>query len=229
MNEVELKHALIKQARFSEELAERIMPTHVSFHALDWLDQPRMSLERSPYPGKLSTPSPRSAARTAVLEQPSKSILQRAAIADVQPVDDTDLQASLALEAEALLGYSVLRETMKLVSPLAAALKKLEIEPFSYGTVMQYKLQMAQFAAQEAQKKNPYAYAVWDKIPIAKYRKPVPQMVLNRACEIKREVPAAGLFIQELNIHPDPFLVAELGSEEFYVEVWDEPKFEAGV
>lgn len=207
-----------------------------------------MGLPRSAYPGKLSMPNTHpgqlgrpffSAADWGFesvvvpepkpmpsLPKPSKDILQRVAIADIEPVDDTDLRATLAVEAETLLGYSVLRREMKLTSPLAATLKELEIEPFSEQSVTNYMGEMTRFATQEARKANAYAYASWVHTSIAGYEKRFPEIAIQKACEIKRALPAAEIFIEELNIYPDPFLVASLGGEKFYIEVWDEPKFE---
>jgi len=215
--------AMDEATPFAEGDLEELRNAMAQFVAADrgnWL------LPRVPYPGRLSTPWPEPAAKTVVLERPSKEILKRVAITDIQPVDDMDLRASLALEAESLLGYSVLRKEMKLTSPLAATLKALDIEPFSDESVFTYAGEMKDFAQQEARKTNPYANAVWCHNPLARYPRPIPEIALQKACEIKRALPAAEFMVMELNVHPDPFLMVRLGTEEFYIEVWDEPKFE---
>jgi hypothetical protein len=75
----------------------------------------------------------------------------------------------------------------------------------------------------------------WRATPISAYKKPIPEFVLNKAVQIAEKCPKAEFTIEELQVEryqriqrtlPDPFLVAKLGSESFFVEVWDEPLFE---
>jgi hypothetical protein len=62
----------------------------------------------------------------------------------------------------------------------------------------------------------------------------VPDFVLDRAIQLKQECPDVHLYVDSLsyreyytyNTHPDPFLVAQLGDEEFFIDVWHEPQFE---
>jgi hypothetical protein len=64
----------------------------------------------------------------------------------------------------------------------------------------------------------------------------IPDHVLSKALEIKESVPAAGLKIEYLSTRmehnpapapdPDPFLVVSLDGESYYVDVWDEKKYE---
>jgi hypothetical protein len=77
----------------------------------------------------------------------------------------------------------------------------------------------------------------WDKIEIDKYREPIPEFVINKAIQIKRRLPEVRIFVEHLSEHPDPFLVVAtkhpeyqyVYKEEFYVEVWEEPKFEGKI
>jgi hypothetical protein len=66
----------------------------------------------------------------------------------------------------------------------------------------------------------------WHSIEIRAYHKAVPEHVLLKAMQIKCEAPQTQIWVQELQEHPDPFLLVSMGSEKYYVEVWDEPKFE---
>ncbi len=165
---------------------------------------------------------------TQPVEMPSREVLQRVALADVESfVEDeiADYRRDLAAEAEAVLGYAVLRRELKMTSPLRKVLTALEIEPFSAQSVEQYKSQMEAYATQQAQKKNPSAYAYWQIIPISGYPRPVPEMALEKALQIKRQLPTAEFHIEELTTHPDPFLVVSCAGERYWIEVWDEPKF----
>ncbi len=71
----------------------------------------------------------------------------------------------------------------------------------------------------------------WGWTQIGRYEKPIPEFVLNKAVTLKREIPMVELFIEEVKKVPlrDPFLVAVLGKERFYLEVWNEPKFEGRI
>jgi len=69
----------------------------------------------------------------------------------------------------------------------------------------------------------------WEILPLANYPNPIPEFVLRKAAQIQRAYPNGQLFVEHLTIDPDPFLIvrSEDGKEEFYVEVWNEPRFEA--
>lgn len=133
--------------------------------------------------------------------------------------------ASLASRSHQILGYSFLNKAVKTDRTLARALRKLHIRPYTDASVKEYK----DAKQKEVQSKNKYARVTWEAYNLVGYEKPVPEFVLNKALEIKEEVPDVEFMIEELTIHPDPFLVAVLGKERYHVEVWDEPKFEAKV
>lgn len=67
------------------------------------------------------------------------------------------------------------------------------------------------------------------------YRGYIPVHVLNTALEIRTACPGIAMVIDELTLSienierplPDPFLKATLGSESYYIAVWDEREFEA--
>lgn len=187
----------------------------------------------------------------AVAKPDRDSILRREPVApcngpeDVAEAVDT-MQAELARDAERLLGYRVMRARLRLPDPLLAALAKLEIEPFDVSTVGQYKAEMVKYAQSEARKLDAAEgvdrYSVmarvasWKVYRLDQYSKPVPEYVLEKALQIKRECPAAGFQIEELDVVKDPFLIVtgpgELrGSivipQRYHIEVWDEAEFES--
>jgi hypothetical protein len=66
------------------------------------------------------------------------------------------------------------------------------------------------------------------------YPRYVPVHILNMAVQIKQELPTAKFYIDELTTlttvqwpEPDPFILAQYGSEKYYFGVWDEREFEA--
>ena len=69
----------------------------------------------------------------------------------------------------------------------------------------------------------------------ANYTGYVPVHVLNMALQIRSVCPIATFYIDELTLEvaqvprplPDPFLKVSLGSESYYIAVWDEREFEA--
>lgn len=68
-----------------------------------------------------------------------------------------------------------------------------------------------------------------------KYTGYVPVHVLNLALQVREAAPTASFGVDELTLSmeavpkplPDPFLTVELGSEKYYLAVWDEREFEA--
>lgn len=70
----------------------------------------------------------------------------------------------------------------------------------------------------------------WNRVGIAEYVKAIPEFVVRKAIQIKEALPQVQIFVEELRRDPDPFLVicfeGENYFEEYYVEVWEEPKFE---
>lgn len=82
----------------------------------------------------------------------------------------------------------------------------------------------------------------WESIPLFCYELPVPAYVLEKAIAIKERLPNVDIKIEQVKMFswkyelidrfvsffdPDPFLSVEYGSQKYYIEVWDEPKFEA--
>lgn len=76
----------------------------------------------------------------------------------------------------------------------------------------------------------------WTVNSLHGYSNFVPEHVLSKALEIKKEVPEAKFLVYDLMEHsetykrprrdPDPFLEVVLREERYYIEVWDERDFE---
>jgi hypothetical protein len=67
--------------------------------------------------------------------------------------------------------------------------------------------------------------AEWEVVCIKGYHLPIPEFALQTAIDVKTACPEVALFIEELRTTKDPFLVAKLGGETYYLEVWNEPGF----
>lgn len=174
------------------------------------------------------------------LKQPSRDAIGRL---PVQVLDNagSEPNAGFAREIEELLGYSVLRRSLKLTGRLGLALAKLEIEPLNREHVETYKKGMQAWLQREIDnrpKKKPanawgpkvVVTAAWNEVPLAGYKEEVPLFAMHKALEIKKECPGVAFFVDELREETrlvDPFLVAKFEEEEFIVEVWGEAKFEA--
>jgi len=73
----------------------------------------------------------------------------------------------------------------------------------------------------------------WEKVPLRNFDAPVPEYVLLKAVQIRKEC-AASLSVEYLVEQdqqgprrlPDPFLIATLGDEHYYIDVWDEKEYE---
>jgi hypothetical protein len=173
-----------------------------------------------------------------VVDEPSREMLQRVPV-EVQNLDLTDPRQKLATEAEALLGYTPLRQELRTPGTLKRVLAKLEIQVLEEKGVSAYKKQMAQHYSTSGKMFDP----TWRITPLKDYRQPVPEFALQKAIEIKRELPEAMFYVEQLAI--DPFLIVTLTPlQDFmtfsrtltreldpetaaYVEAWSEPKFEA--
>lgn len=70
----------------------------------------------------------------------------------------------------------------------------------------------------------------WGCTALRGYEQAVPDFARSKALEIKRACPGVEFFVEELRrdqVVIDPFLIAVLGDELFYIEVWGEPEFES--
>ena len=67
----------------------------------------------------------------------------------------------------------------------------------------------------------------WQKTEIYRYQDEIPEFVLRKALQIKQRVPSVEFFIEHIGVRHDPFLIVRYKTQEYYVEVWAEPKFES--
>ena len=161
-------------------------------------------------------------------------------------VEWTEPVLTLAAEAEQVLGYSVLKAHQsgeEQSSELQKTLEKLGIETLNKADVERYQAEMlieqTEIKFQEWRKSPSGTFfgPTWEKLTIDKYREPIPEFVLNKAIQVKREMPDVRIYIEHLTEHPDPFLIVAtkhetyecLDGESFYIEVWEEPKFEGRI
>jgi hypothetical protein len=173
-----------------------------------------------------------------VVEEPSRAMLQRAPV-DVENLDLTDPRQKLATDAEAFLGYTPLREELRTPGTLKRVLAQLEMEILDRESVVAYKKQMAAHYETAGKMRQP----TWRLTKLKEYKQQVPEFVLQKAVEIKKLLPEAEFYVEQLAV--DPFLIVSLAPlSDFvmtdrtlnramdpemsaYVEVWSEPKFEA--
>lgn len=77
----------------------------------------------------------------------------------------------------------------------------------------------------------------WPTTLVSEYREPVPEFALERAMQIKSQLPDAQFGIEYIRqqtqqvsqpraLQIDPFLVLLYGHMKLYLDVWDEPRFE---
>lgn len=168
------------------------------------------------------------------VERPAKPTREK-----IKFLNNKNEKLQLAAKARVLLGYKGLMRHVAPPGALAQALCALEIDPLNNIQVEAYKekLLSSERTRIQAMPRRGYSYRTnvsWKEIPLDKYQKPVPMFVLNKAVQIAETLPTAEFTIEELSVtrsriqlDPDPFLIVSYGDERYYVEVWDEPSFEA--
>jgi hypothetical protein len=169
----------------------------------------------------------------APLVEPDRKQIPRFGVA---LADEGESEAALAKEAEALLGYNVLRRKLKIPGKLGEVLFMLDIEPLNFEAVEKYKADMVLWrkkAAMEVltaqQRRTYYVEVSWRRVALGKCTEEVPLFALRKAVQVKKACAKVVLEVDELIEEKkliDPFLVARLDDEVYYLEVWKEPKFE---
>jgi hypothetical protein len=161
-----------------------------------------------------------------------------------EEVEPSNLILALALKAEAVLGYSWLRERLRIeLGSLASTLDELAIEPFRMEDVNRYKEEKAHMVEQQVLGEykerarcsgdgefppGTYVRAIWHRVPLRGYNGEVPGFALSHAMDIKERMPTAEFEVEELRVDKryDPFLVVSCRRERFYIDGWDERGFE---
>jgi hypothetical protein len=152
----------------------------------------------------------------------------------------------LATRAKDVLGYDLLKQSVTGVrrvgtceGKLTETLLRLDITILDTATVIKYQMEEIVRRNEEyiithlkdwAGPGWGITLASWQKSDLADYQMPVPEFVLDKAIKIKEQLPEVKFNIHHLNDpKADPFLVAYLGNEVYFVDAWDEPRFEAGI
>lgn len=149
----------------------------------------------------------------------------------------------LAADAQNELGYSNLSRNVELLltqrskiivqNKIVKALDEIGIELLDVNSVGLYMKELRS----EVRLKSKQSWE-WDIANLKYYPEPIPEFALERAIQVKRVIIAAQLappdfYVAQLKResvrHPDPFMlfsVAQSGDKQYYLDVWDEPKFE---
>ena len=155
-------------------------------------------------------------------------------------------RGKLAQRAADLLGYRRLADHVSgrgalttQIGELAAALVTLDIQVLDTESVITYQLEEA--AKRTRDKINEVGLkgwasgwgmtaASWQHTGLKEYDHPIPEFVLDKAVKIKEAMPEVEFRVHHLNdARYDPFLIAILGKEIYYIDAWDEPRFEGSL
>lgn len=150
-------------------------------------------------------------------------------------------RAKIATRAADLLGYKVLAnhmsgQTVSATSEgrLTETLRALEFEVLDNASVIKYQMEEAGRITSLKISEDFRQWTVgwltaasWSHTTLTEYEQPIPEFVLDKALRIKERLPEVIFQVQHLNEpKADPFLIAHLGKEIYYIEAWDEPRFE---
>lgn len=148
----------------------------------------------------------------------------------------------LAGEAARKLGYTPLRDDAAgstslgvLTGKLTETLLRLEMEPLDTAHVLRYQMDEAgRMTLEKIHERFSdwvtgwFSAASWQHTELSIYKQPIPEFVIRKAIQIKDALPEVQFFIHHLSEpKADPFLIARLGEEIYYIEAWDEPRFES--
>ena len=158
-----------------------------------------------------------------------------------KPLGDSE-RDKLAVEAAQKLGYMALRDDASgsrslgtLTGKLTETLLKLEIDVLSTEHVIRYQVEEAGRLTIEKIREN-FSYwvngyfipAQWNHTKLSSYKQAIPEFVIRKAVQIKDAMPEVDFFVQFISEpKADPFLIAVYGEEMYYIEVWNEPRFES--
>lgn len=142
-----------------------------------------------------------------------------------------ELDSRTLAEARTVLGYGKQRPKQKQINIIAQVFRELEIEPFDNRTVKRYKSNLVREKNSRISI-NAYTRWYWGRFEISRYRRPIPLFALARAVSLTKALTRAGVGsrveIETLRRYrdDDPFMVLVAAGCRFYLDVWDEPKFE---
>jgi hypothetical protein len=69
------------------------------------------------------------------------------------------------------------------------------------------------------------ARRIWVRRSFSEIAFPVPEFVLQTACDLKEKLPNAYLAVEYLESTADPFLILRYQKADYYMEVWSESKY----
>lgn len=132
---------------------------------------------------------------------------------------------TLAVKASKLLGYKTLERTIP-QSEVNEVFASLGFTPLNTDQVHRYE----RWYRKRHSGHFGWERVAWKIVPLHNYADPIPEFVLSRAVELKEKLPAAEFYVEfperEERVLPDPFLVMIYKGSSYFIEVWDEPKFE---
>ena len=67
-------------------------------------------------------------------------------------------------------------------------------------------------------------FPTWERVPLSEYPEDIPLYVLEKAVAIKKQLPGAQFYVEQRA--RDPFLIVKCDEEEYYVDLWQEPRFD---
>jgi hypothetical protein len=151
----------------------------------------------------------------------------------VEVLDVSNEKLLLGIKAKKLLGYKSLIENLEGASSLgliSEVFDKLGIEPFTLKSVRQYQLEKVRDEGDiddDDEDGEIDLTDYWRETSISYYENPIPEFVLERAIQLREYLGIrADFFIEDFRKDPDPFLVMLYEGLRYYIDVWDEPKFE---
>lgn len=153
-----------------------------------------------------------------------------------------ELSLATLSEARELLGYAPDNEVSPYPDTLCEALATLGIEVLDWREVLVYQAETVHAARLEQVRRetdlpssrSSFAYKNWNQTPLKDWKQPIPLHVIEKANQIKKRVPGVEFFVEALSDTPDPFLVAKIdhprhtwmSKVEYFIDVWEEPRFE---
>jgi hypothetical protein len=158
-----------------------------------------------------------------------KPTLVRKAVEAPPELTYIEAYKDIAARADKLLGYTPLKYAIPQTelrnsgqAEVAKVFEAMGFEPLDFDTVRRYQKWYAKKHDEE------YRHVEWKAESIKDYRNAVPAFALSRALEIKSHLPDAQFSVEYPTYVsvPDPFLRMDYKGSAYYLEVWDEPKFE---
>lgn len=170
---------------------------------------------------------------------------------ETKELSSTDQERlELGRKAAQLLGYHGLKADvtgqltvdLENIGNLGKALLALDIEVLDTMSVFRYQQaellrRNTEYFLQQLRGGNIYQMfqwgwrpAAWEHTEVNSYTEAIPEFVLNKAVQVKEKVSNVKFYVQHLNEpKADPFLVAVLDREVYFIEVWAEPRFEGRI